>query len=239
MADRITAVLDHVAVAVPSWEPAEAHWRDTLGAGRVSTGDNKVFAARQLRFRGGGKLELLRPSDADPSESNFVRRFLDRFGASVHHVTLKVPDLHAALDVLAGAGLQAVDVRDGDERWQEAFLRPSQIGGLVVQVAASTLSEGEWAAMTGFVPEDPAPDGAELRGPLLRHPDPERAAWLWSTLGATVEREGGGLRCSWPDSPLDVVVEQAEPAGPVGLRVSGAAEFDGAPDVGPPVLDRP
>ena len=36
MADRITSVLDHVAVAVPSWDAAETRWRDTLGGGRLS-----------------------------------------------------------------------------------------------------------------------------------------------------------------------------------------------------------
>ena len=238
MADRIPAVLDHVAIAVPAWEPAEKRWAAQLGAGRLSAGDNGVFAARQLRFGNGGKLELLRPSDNDDSDGNFVRRFLQRFGAQVHHVTLKVPDLHAALDVVAGAGLEPVDVRDDRVEWQEAFLRPSQIGGLVVQIAASTLSEGEWAAMVGFTPEDPAPGAAALRGPLLRHPDLDAAAWLWTTLGADVTPEHDALRCTWPDSPLDVVVERGTPAGPAGLRMRGAGALDATAEVGPAVIDR-
>lgn len=237
MADRITAVLDHVAIAVPAWEPAEVRWCDDLGAGRISGGDNGVFAARQLRFGNGGKLELLRPSDADGSDANFVRRFLGRFGAQVHHVTLKVPDLHEALDVIAGAGLEPVDVRDDRPEWREAFLRPSQIGGLVVQIASSTLSVDEWAARVGFTPEKASPTAAALHGPLLRHPDIDAAAWLWTTLGAHVSRDDSLLRCTWPDSPLDVIVEHGAPAGPRGLRMHGAGALAAQDEVGPAVLD--
>ena len=237
MADRLTSVLDHVAAAVPAWEPAERQWCERLGAGRVSSGDNRVFAARQLRFAGGGKLELLQPSDADTSEDNFVRRFLAKFGSGIHHITLKVPDIHAALDVLTGAGLEPVDVRVDDERWQEAFLRPSQVGGVVVQVAASSLGEGEWARMVGFTPESPAPGAAQLLGPLLRHPDLAAAEWLWTTLGAQVTSEAGVLRCTFADSPLDIVVEHREPAGPMALRMRGVGALAGSAEVGPAVVD--
>src|SRR5688572_24302205 len=144
MADRIEAVLDHVAVAVPDWRVAEQRWRNELGGGRSSAGKNPVFSSRQLQFANGGKLELLTPTSDD--STNFVRRFLDRFGSTVHHVTLKVPDLHGALRVINDAGLDAVDVNDSVDYWQEAFLRPSQVGGLVVQIAATTFTDDDWAA---------------------------------------------------------------------------------------------
>jgi hypothetical protein len=49
-----------------------------------------------------------------------------------------VEDLAGALDVLAAADLDVVDVNLTDDRWQEAFVRPSVVGGLIVQVAATT-----------------------------------------------------------------------------------------------------
>lgn len=235
MADRIDAVLDHVAVAVPDWRVAEQRWRDQLGGGRSSAGQNPVFSSRQLQFANGGKLELLTPTSED--EEGFVRRFLSRFGSAVHHVTLKVPDLHGALNVLDAAGLDAVDVDDSVDYWKEAFLRPSQVGGIVVQIAATTFDDDDWAAYTGFTREAAAPDAAALLGPLLRHPDLDRAGRIWATLGATVARSGDRLRCTWPASPLDVAIEPGDPAGPVALRMRGAGPLPAADGIGPAVID--
>jgi catechol 2,3-dioxygenase-like lactoylglutathione lyase family enzyme len=185
MADCIDAVLDHVAIAVPDWAAAEQRWRDDLGAGRSSVGTNPTFGSRQLQFAGGGKLELLTPP-ADASPDNFVRAFLDRFGSVVHHITLKVPELRPALETLAAAGLDAVDVDDSVDYWHEAFLRPSQIGGLVVQIASTSFDDDDWAQFTGFTREAPRTDAATLHGALLRHPDIARARHVWSALGATI-----------------------------------------------------
>jgi catechol 2,3-dioxygenase-like lactoylglutathione lyase family enzyme len=237
MADRIDAVLDHVAIAVPDWAAAERRWRDLLGAGRSSAGANPVFLSRQLQFANGAKIELLAASDDDPSPDNFVRRFLQRFGSTIHHVTLKVPDLHVALDVLRAGGLSAVDVRDDVDYWKEAFLRPSEVGGLVVQIAQTPFTDDDWAAFTGFTREAPRPDAAALLGPALRHPDIAEAERIWTLLGADVARNNGQLRCTWPDSPLDVVVTAGEPPGPGPLRMRGSGDLPATGDEGPAVVD--
>ncbi len=237
MADRIDAVLDHVAIAVRDWSVAQQRWRDQLGGGRSSAGENPIFVSRQLRYANGGKLELLAPSPQDDSPHNFVRRFLDKFGSLVHHVTLKVPDLHGALDVLAAAGLDAVDVRDDVEYWKEAFLRPSQVGGLVVQIAETPFSDDDWAAFRGFTREQPRADAPDLVGPLLRHPDLTEARRLWTLLGATVDAEDEGLRCSWPESPLTVAIERGGPAGAVTLRMRGSGDLPGTSEHGASVTD--
>ncbi|HVM21159.1 MAG TPA: VOC family protein [Egibacteraceae bacterium] len=236
MADHLDAVLDHVAIAVADWRIAERRWRDTLGAGRSSAGSDGVFSARQLRFSNGAKLELLSPAEA-AGPDNFVRRFLDRFGTTVHHVTLKVPDLAQAIETLRAAGLDPVDVNLDNDYWKEAFLRPSQVGGLVVQVAQTPYSDDDWAAATGFAREPAREGAAALLGPTVRNPDLPAAAALWSALGADVTETESGLRCSWPDSPLDVVVEQGVPAGPVALRMTGSGTIDAEEGVGPAVVD--
>ena len=236
MADRIDAVLDHVAIAVPDWATAEQRWRDQLGAGRSSVGENPVFISRQLQYANGAKLELLSPPP-DAAPDNFVRRFLDRFGATIHHVTFKVPELHAALRVLEAAGLDAVDVRDDVEYWKEGFLRPSQVGGLVVQIAETSFTDDDWATFTGFTRESPRAGAVELAGPLLRHPDLDEAERLWTLLGATVTRTNEGVRCTWPHSPLDVAISSGEPAGPAALRMRGSGDLSASADLGPRVVD--
>lgn len=237
MADRLTSTPDHVAVAVPDFDVADARWRDELGGRWVAWFHaHGRFRSRQSRFRGGAKLELLMPSEEDPSPGNFVRRYLDRFGAQVHHVTLKVPDLHAAIATLAAAGFDVVDVDDRDPLWQEGFVRPSQVGGLIVQIAHSANSDAEWAAQHGHDLEEPPADGAVLVGPLLEHPDLDRAATVWETLGGTVTCDAGLVTASWPDAPLRVTVRRGPAAGPVGLVFEGAEARDRDPELGAAVV---
>ena len=237
MADRIEAVLDHVAIAVPDWSVAEQRWRTQLGGGRSSVGENPVFASRQLQFANGAKLELLTAAPDDASPSNFVRYFLQRFGSGIHHVTLKVPDLHGALGVLAAAGFDAVDVRDDVDYWKEAFLRPSQVGGIVVQIAETPFTDEDWARFTGFTREAARVDAVDLAGPLLRHPDLDAARRQWTVLGAEVRNEDGRLRCTWPSSRLDVLVEEGAPAGPVSLRMRRSGDLPATDAEGPAVVD--
>jgi catechol 2,3-dioxygenase-like lactoylglutathione lyase family enzyme len=217
----IVTTPDHVAVAVPSIDAAAARWRDELGGRWVGPPfpmPGPGFQTRQLRYAGGAKLELLEPLHAD----GFAARFLDRYGARIHHVTLKVPALLPALAQLELEGLESVDVFAEGELWHEAFLRPRQIGGLLVQVAWSSRTDEEWSDLAGGAAETPTPDAATLLGPTLRHPDLDAAARVWSTLGAEVEREAGGiLRVGWDDAPLDLVVERGEPAGARDLRLAG------------------
>lgn len=233
----LQAVLDHVAIAVPDPDVAEKRWRDQLGGGLVAFGDNGIFASRQLRFAAGGKLELLSPSP-DSDGEGFVERFLSRFGTAIHHVTLKVPDLTAAIATVRAAGLDVVDIQNENEHWREAFLRPSQVGGMIVQIAWAADSDEVWARRVGHTAEDPAPGAATLHGPRLLHPDLARAAQLWGLLGATVDQADGTLRCTWPDSPLDVLVEAGAQAGPAELRMTGTGPLPPDADLGPAVLPR-
>lgn len=232
----ISCVPDHVAAAVPRIDDAHARWRDRLGGGDFA-GDGSFLGFRnhQYAYRGGARLELLEGGDGP--QPSFVDRFLDRFGAAVHHVTLKVPDLAEALEVLAAADLDVVDVNVEDDRWHESFVRPSVVGGLIVQVAATTLTDDEWWELTGFTPTPPAEDAAVLHGPLLSHPDLDRARHVWRTLGGEVtEVDTDLLEVRWDDAALSVQIRRGEVAGPVGLRFADAPALPADPTLGPAVL---
>lgn len=219
MTDHLDAVLDHVAIAVPDWEQAQQRWKDELGGGVVAFGTGSGFSSRQLRYANGAKLELLSPPP-NPAPDNFVQRFLDRFGAAVHHVTLKVPDLGQAIETLRHADLEVVDVRMDGDHWREAFLRPSVVGGIVVQVAWSLGNDEDWARRIGHTPQPPRADAIELYGPVLTHPNLDEAAALWTALGAQVVQTDQALLCSWPRSPLTVRIEAGPKATSLGLRAS-------------------
>jgi catechol 2,3-dioxygenase-like lactoylglutathione lyase family enzyme len=232
----ITCVPDHVAVAVPVTQTAAARWRDELGGAWVAPAfpnEAAGFASRQLRYRNGAKLELLEPTRQD----GFAGRFVRRYGARIHHVTLKVPALLAAVDRLRADGFDVVDVFAEGDVWHEGFLRPSQVGGIIVQIAWAGRSEEDWAELAGFEPEVPAGGGAQLRGPTLAHPDLGRAEQVWRSLGADVTRTAETtMVASWPDEPLDVHIERGETPGPLGLRFTGAPELPARPDTGPRTL---
>ncbi|MFA9445460.1 VOC family protein [Egicoccus sp. AB-alg6-2] len=240
----IATVPDHVAVAVPDIEAAAERWHDQLGGGWVGPRfpvAHAGFATRQLRYAGGAKLELLEPTTPD----GFAAHFLARFGARIHHVTLKVAALLPAVERLRAEGLDVVDVFAEGDVWHEGFLRPSQVGGLIVQVAWSGRSDTEWAQLAGLEPEPPAQGAARLLGPTLMHPSPTTAADVWRRLGAEVDGDDDGVRVRWPDAPLDVEIVPGATAGPVGLRfqsvpMSADAAGDHPPGedavAGPPVL---
>jgi catechol 2,3-dioxygenase-like lactoylglutathione lyase family enzyme len=229
----LQSTIDHVAVAVPDPAVAAERWHARLGGEWRFGSDEGGFRFRQLRYAGGGKLELLSPPQE--GSGDFVRRFLARFGSTVHHVTLKVPDLAAALPVLEEAELPPVDVDQSDDEWHEAFLRPSLVGGLVVQIAWARWSDDELVARERGPAPLPAAAQATLLGPRLRHPDLLEAERIWRVLGAEVQREDGLLRCTWPSAPLEVVIERGEPAGPVALRMRGTPALPREEGVGPAV----
>lgn len=235
---------DHVAIAVPDVDEALPRWQDTLGGSvqwRFHT--PTVFRGAAVQFRNEAFLEMIMPSDAEErtrqagGPAGFVNSFLDKFGAGVHHVTLKVPDIETALATLEDEGFDTVDVHLDDPGWQEAFLRPSQIGGLVVQVAASDRSNEDWARSQGYEDVPPPPtDGARLLGPQLVHDDLDRARSVWTSLGGTVEDTDAGLVVSWPDEPLTVAIRAGERPAAIGLRFRDTGPRPADPTLGPAVL---
>lgn len=130
--------LDHVAVAVHSIDPALRLFRDALGGEHVGDGpldggdERGSWRWYQLRLPGGGKIELL-----EPITEGFLTRFLDRRGEGLHHVTLKTDDISASIEHVRSCGFDLVDVNLDDPDWKEAFLRPRQAHGTLIQLAQS------------------------------------------------------------------------------------------------------
>jgi catechol 2,3-dioxygenase-like lactoylglutathione lyase family enzyme len=229
----IDATPDHVAVAVHDIDAAAKRWADELRGVWLSprwTGGG--FGTRQMRFGNRGKLELLEPDSPD----GFAAGFLDRFGPRIHHVTLKVPDLLDAVATVQEAGYDVVDVSTERDEWHEAFLRPSQVGGMIVQIARALHDDAGWAALAGteLPPVDPA--APALHGPTLTHPDLDAARRLWTLLGAEVQDEDEGFRARWGEAPIDVRVEPGPTAGPRGLRLTPDPQLAADDVAGPGTL---
>lgn len=215
--------LDHVAVAVQDLAPALLHWHG-LHAVEVAGGGTEVFRTEQVRLGNGAKVELIAPGEG--AAASFVQGFLDRFGAGrIHHVTLKVPGpLLEAAAHLRDAGLDVVDIRTELPFWHEGFLRPSQVGGLIVQVAWSDGTDEDFARRVGRpAPAPPDPRAPSLSAVRLGHPDLRAAADLWRLLGGDVcwGDDRTTVEVSFSGSPMGVQVVQAASPGPLGLIVDG------------------
>jgi methylmalonyl-CoA/ethylmalonyl-CoA epimerase len=129
--------LDHIAIAVWSIEEALVLFRDLLGGEFLMGGDDEQLGIRtvQLRFPPGVKIELLQPIRADSS----LHRFLQRRGPGVHHLTLIVSDLEAALEQFRARGFETTGTDLSSPTWRETFLRPRSAFGVLVQVVDTTL----------------------------------------------------------------------------------------------------
>lgn len=127
-------VVDHIGVAVPDLERAVPLWSAILGrppGGRESVPSEGV---RLVFFgRGGGRVELLEPTQDDSA----VGRFLRRRGPGLHHVCLAVEDLDAAVGRARAEGAELVPpgIREGAGGSRVAFLHPRSTGGILLELS--------------------------------------------------------------------------------------------------------
>ncbi len=127
------AVLDHIGIAVDDLDAALAFYTDALGLEVDATEDVPSQGVRAHFVRvGSAALELL---EATTDESP-IRRFVTRRGAGIHHITLRVDDIAAALARLKARGVRLIDEtpRDGAEGALVAFVHPSSAHGVLVEL---------------------------------------------------------------------------------------------------------
>jgi len=127
------AVLDHVGIAVQNLEAALVFYRDALGL--EVHGTEEVMSQRvRAHFIpvGGPALELLEGTDA----ASVVTRYVERRGPGLHHITLRVEDIQAALTHLKARGTRLIDEspRPGAEGALVAFIHPSAAHGVLVEL---------------------------------------------------------------------------------------------------------
>ena len=100
------AVLDHVGIAVKDLAAALAFYRDALGLEVEAPED---VASQNVRAQfiptGAASLELLEATSPDSA----IAKFLDTRGPGLHHITLRVDDIHAALVQLKTRGARLID----------------------------------------------------------------------------------------------------------------------------------
>jgi methylmalonyl-CoA epimerase len=127
------AVLDHIGIAVDDLDAALAFYTDALGLEVDATEDVPSQGVRAHFVRvGSAALELLEAT----SEESPIRRFVSRRGPGIHHITLRVDDIAAALARLKARGVRLVDEtpREGAEGALVAFVHPASAHGVLVEL---------------------------------------------------------------------------------------------------------
>ncbi|MGE0445382.1 MAG: methylmalonyl-CoA epimerase [Vicinamibacterales bacterium] len=127
------AVLDHVGIAVKDLAAALAFYRDALGL-EVEAPEEVVTQRVRAHFipTGQAALELLEATAGDSA----IAKYIDRRGPGLHHITLRVEDIHAALAQLSARGVRLVDEhpRPGAEGALVAFIHPAAAHGVLVEL---------------------------------------------------------------------------------------------------------
>src|SRR4051812_13675578 len=127
------AVLDHVGIAVRNLDESLAFFRDSVG---LDVEPPEDVASQNVRAQfiatGAASLELL----AATSPSSPIAKFLEKHGPGLHHITLRVDDIRAALRQLEDRGIRLIDAepRIGAEGAMVAFIHPSSAQGVLVEL---------------------------------------------------------------------------------------------------------
>jgi len=127
------ATLDHIGIAVSNLGDALKFYRDALG---LEVERPEEVGSQRVRAHfipaGEAALELLEAT-ADDSP---IAKYLGKRGPGLHHITLRVEDIRAALAQLTARGVRLIDEspRPGAHGSLVAFIHPSSAHGVLVEL---------------------------------------------------------------------------------------------------------
>ena len=124
--------IDHLGIAVKSLAGAKGIY-EKLG---LSVSAEEVVEAEQVRLVmvpvGESRLELLEATSQDSA----IAKFIAKRGEGLHHVSLRVPDLEAAVERLKEDGVRLVseEIKIGAGGHRYVFVHPSSAGGVLLEL---------------------------------------------------------------------------------------------------------
>ena len=129
--------IEHIGIATRALDEALVFWRDALGLQVTHT---EVVEEQGVRVAmlpvGEPRIELLEPTDSDSP----VAKFLEKRGAGIHHIAVRVEDIRASLKRLKESGARLIDEtpRTGAGGCLVAFVHPSAAGGVLLELVEHT-----------------------------------------------------------------------------------------------------
>jgi methylmalonyl-CoA/ethylmalonyl-CoA epimerase len=129
--------IEHIGVATRSLDDSLKFWRDALGLQVTHT---EVVEEQGVRVAmlpvGEPRIELLEPTRVDSP----VAKFLEKRGAGIHHIAVRVTDIRATLQSLKASGARLIDEspRVGAGGCLVAFVHPATAGGVLLELVEHT-----------------------------------------------------------------------------------------------------
>ncbi len=128
----MTFSLDHLGIAVKSLNTAKRIY-ERLG---LAVSDAEEVAAEKVRVVmvpvGDTRLELLEPL----SEDSAIAKFISKRGQGLHHISIQVLDLKAAVEKLRADGVRLIsdEIKIGAGGHRYVFIHPSSASGVLLEL---------------------------------------------------------------------------------------------------------
>jgi len=131
----ITFEFDHVGIAVNSLSEGQKFY-STLGLGADSSSEevtSEKVRVQMFELANSCRIELLEPT----SDDSTIAKFLKNRGPGIHHICLRVSDIHTALTRVKEAGLRLVHEKPfrGAHDCDVAFVHPAATGGVLIELS--------------------------------------------------------------------------------------------------------
>lgn len=129
--------IEHLGIATRGIDEAVEFWRDALGLEVVET---EEVAEQKVRVAmlplGESRVELLEPTSPDSP----IAKFLEKRGPGIHHIAVRVDDIHETLARLRSRGARLIDEepRAGAGGSLVAFVHPTSTNGVLLELVQST-----------------------------------------------------------------------------------------------------
>ncbi len=129
--------LEHIGIATRELDEALGFWRDALGLEVAEVEEVSEQGVRVAMLPiGETRVELLEPTRDDSP----IAKFLEKRGAGIHHIAVRVDDIRGALEKLKQSGARLIDEtpRMGAGNCLVAFVHPSSAGGVLIELVEHT-----------------------------------------------------------------------------------------------------
>lgn len=128
--------LDHLGIAVKSLAAAKSIY-EQIG---LQISPEELVPGEKVRIAmvpvGDTRLELLEPTSQDSA----IAKFIAKRGEGLHHISLRVPDLSAAVEKLKLNGVRLVseEIKIGAGGHRYVFIHPSSASGVLIELVESS-----------------------------------------------------------------------------------------------------
>jgi lactoylglutathione lyase/methylmalonyl-CoA/ethylmalonyl-CoA epimerase len=131
MAKEPIGKLDHIGIAVKSLAEARKFYEDILGARFMYESESLEAGFKFVELDLNGLIiELLESID----DTSLMKKFIDKRGEGLHHLTFRVDDTKKVAAELKQQGVRVIDETEWSPTSYEAYISPRSANGVLIQL---------------------------------------------------------------------------------------------------------